>query len=45
MTRNQTPELELIERLRSGDASAVNDLAAAYGPRIYQLAFRYMKNK
>jgi len=45
MTRNQTPELELIERLRAGDASAVNDLAAAYGPRIYQLAFRYMKNK
>jgi RNA polymerase sigma-70 factor (ECF subfamily) len=45
LTRNQTPELELIERLRSGDASAVNDLAAAYCPRIYQLAFRYMKNK
>jgi RNA polymerase sigma-70 factor (ECF subfamily) len=34
----------LIERLRAGDSSAVTDLAAAYGPRIYQLALRYMKN-
>src|SRR5512139_1437775 len=45
MTRNQAPELELIQRLRGGDASAIDELAAAYGPRIYQLAFRYMKNK
>jgi RNA polymerase sigma-70 factor (ECF subfamily) len=45
MTRNSDAELALIARLRSGDATAVDDLAAAYGPRIYQLAFRYMKNR
>ena len=44
-TQTQASEIELIERLRAGDSSAVDDLAAAYGPRIYQLAFRYMKNK
>jgi RNA polymerase sigma-70 factor (ECF subfamily) len=37
-------ERALIERLRAGDSGAVTDLAAAYGPRIYQLALRYMKN-
>jgi RNA polymerase sigma-70 factor, ECF subfamily len=37
-------ERELIGRMRAGDARAVADLAAAYGPRIHQLAFRYMKN-
>jgi RNA polymerase sigma-70 factor (ECF subfamily) len=45
MIRHQENELALIERLRSGDPNAVNDLASAYGPRIYQLAFRYMKNR
>ena len=45
MIRHQESELALIERLRSGDPTAVNDLASAYGPRIYQLAFRYMKNR
>ena len=37
-------ERELIGRMQSGDTAAVADLAAAYGPRIHQLAFRYMKN-
>src|SRR5918999_566216 len=37
-------ERELIGRMQAGDPSAVADLAAAYGPRIHQLAFRYMKN-
>jgi RNA polymerase sigma-70 factor (ECF subfamily) len=45
MTRHTATDLVLIERLRAGDATAVNDLAAAYGPRIRQLAFRYMKNR
>ena len=45
MMRNSDAELALIARLRSGDASAVDDLAAAYGPKIYQLALRYMKNR
>jgi RNA polymerase sigma-70 factor (ECF subfamily) len=37
-------ERELIGRMQAGDSSAVGDLAATYGPRIHQLAFRYMKN-
>jgi RNA polymerase sigma-70 factor (ECF subfamily) len=37
-------ERELIGRMQAGDSAAVADLAAAYGPRIHQLAFRYMKN-
>jgi RNA polymerase sigma-70 factor (ECF subfamily) len=45
MIRNSDAELALIARLRSGDASAVDDLASAYGPKIHQLALRYMKNK
>jgi RNA polymerase sigma-70 factor (ECF subfamily) len=30
--------------MRARDGSAVSDLAATYGPRIQQLAFRYLKN-
>lgn len=37
-------ERELIGRMQAGDSSAVGDLATTYGPRIHQLAFRYMKN-
>lgn len=37
-------ERELVVRMRAGDASAVAELSSAYGPRIQQLAFRYMKN-
>jgi RNA polymerase sigma-70 factor (ECF subfamily) len=37
-------ERELIGRMQAGDPSAVADLATTYGPRIHQLAFRYMKN-
>jgi len=35
----------LLERLRSGDDLALNDLADQYGSKIYQLAFRYLRNK
>jgi RNA polymerase sigma-70 factor (ECF subfamily) len=35
----------LVERLQAGDGSAVDELSARYGSRIYQLAFRYMKNR
>ena len=45
MIRNDATELALIDRLRAGDATAVDELASAYGSRIYQLAFRYMKNR
>ena len=37
-------ERDLIGRMRARDGSAVSDLASLYGPRIQQLAFRYLKN-
>lgn len=40
----QPEELELIGRMQAGDSTAVTELASAYGPRIHQLAFRYLKN-
>ena len=42
--RQQNPERDLIGRMRARDGSAVTDLASLYGPRIQQLAFRYVKN-
>ncbi len=39
-----TAERDLIGRMRARDGSAVADLASLYGPRIQQLAFRYLKN-
>lgn len=38
-------ERDLIDRLRAGDGAAVEDLEASYGSKIYQLAFRYMRNR
>lgn len=35
----------LLERLQRGDDGALADLIDSYGGRIYQLAFRYLKNK
>jgi RNA polymerase sigma-70 factor, ECF subfamily len=35
----------LLARLQAGDESALRDLAEAYGSKIYQLAFRYLRNK
>ena len=40
----QPAEQELIGRMQAGDNTAVADLASMYGPRIHQLAFRYLKN-
>jgi RNA polymerase sigma-70 factor (ECF subfamily) len=37
-------ERQLIGRMQAGDSSAVAELASTYGPRIQQLAFRYVKN-
>lgn len=45
MKRNSTTERTLIEQLQSGDRYAVEELASAYGSKVYQLAFRYMKNR
>src|SRR3954468_10079174 len=42
--RQQEAERDLVGRMRAGDGSAVGDLASLYGPRIQQLAFRYLKN-
>lgn len=42
--RDVLMERALVDRLRAGDATAVLDLQAAYGAKIYQLALRYMKN-
>ena len=35
----------LVSRLQAGDVEAMQDLAAAYGSKIYQLAFRYLRNR
>src|ERR671937_2207436 len=35
----------LLERLKAGDDQALGDVADAYGSKIYQLAFRYLRNK
>src|SRR4051812_34984534 len=35
----------LLERLKAGDERALGDLADEYGTKIYQLAFRYLRNK
>jgi RNA polymerase sigma-70 factor (ECF subfamily) len=42
--RQPDAEQQLIGRMQAGDSSAVADLASAYGPKINQLAFRYVKN-
>ncbi len=42
--REQHTERDLVGRMRARDGSAVADLASLYGPRIQQLAFRYLKN-
>jgi RNA polymerase sigma-70 factor (ECF subfamily) len=35
----------LLARLQAGDETALRDLAETYGSKIYQLAFRYLRNK
>jgi RNA polymerase sigma-70 factor (ECF subfamily) len=35
----------LLGRLQAGDETALRDLAETYGSKIYQLAFRYLRNK
>ena len=43
--RQHSAERDLVGRMRARDGSAVDDLASLYGPRIEQLAFRYLKNR
>jgi RNA polymerase sigma-70 factor (ECF subfamily) len=45
MIRGEQTERELINRLRDGNHDAVADLAAEYGSKVYQLAYRYLKNR
>jgi RNA polymerase sigma-70 factor, ECF subfamily len=35
---------ELLRRLQQGDESALSELASQFGGKIYQLAFRYLRN-
>ena len=35
----------LLTRLQAGDEEALLEVAGAYGSKIFQLAFRYLKNK
>jgi RNA polymerase sigma-70 factor (ECF subfamily) len=35
----------LLAKLKAGDESALGELVDAYGTKVYQLAFRYLKNK
>jgi RNA polymerase sigma-70 factor (ECF subfamily) len=35
----------LVDRLKAQDPTAVEDLSTSYGAKIYQLAFRYLKNR
>src|SRR3954468_3653496 len=42
--RQSNLEVDLIGRMQAGATAAVGELASMYGPRIQQLAFRYVKN-
>ena len=43
--REQRTDQGLLARLQAGDETAVRDMAEAYSSKIYQLAFRYLRNK
>src|SRR5262245_24424793 len=43
--RDYARDGELLERLKAGEEGALAELADAYGTKIYQLAFRYLRNK
>jgi RNA polymerase sigma-70 factor (ECF subfamily) len=38
-------DITLLARLKAKDETALDDLIDAYGPKVYQLAFRYLHNK
>jgi RNA polymerase sigma-70 factor (ECF subfamily) len=43
--RDLQSDQELLGRLKRGDETALGDLADEYSAKIYQLAFRYLRNK
>src|SRR5262245_18545632 len=45
MTKAPSNDKELLSRLKAGDEGALRDVVEAYGSKIYQLAFRYLRNK
>ncbi len=45
MTQGAPTTKSLVERLRAQDPTAVADLSDAYGVKVYQLAFRYLRNR
>jgi len=44
-TKEQARDQQLLDRLQAGHEGALADVADAYGSKIYQLAFRYLRNK
>ena len=42
---SEMKDARLLARLQAGDETALRDLAEVYGSKIYQLAFRYLRNK
>ena len=45
MMGHSVAEQDMVQRMQAGDGSAVADLSSLYGQKIYQLAFRYMRNR
>ena len=43
--RDSQGDAALVARLQGGDERAVAEFATTYGSKIYQLAFRYLRNK
>jgi len=43
--REPRTDEDLLARLKAGDEHAIRDVAETYGSKIYQLAFRYLRNK
>ena len=41
----QAATRNLVDRLKAHDPAAVSDLSESYGAKIYQLAFRYLRNR
>ena len=41
----QSTTRDLVERLKAHDPAAVADLSDSYSAKIYQLAFRYLRNR
>jgi RNA polymerase sigma-70 factor, ECF subfamily len=41
----RTKDQDLVHRLQSSDERALDELATAYGSKIFQLAFRYLNNR